>query len=115
MFRKKDDLEEYYKERKKEKKYNKYEIELERKVLGKENHQIFQKFLGIIIGVAGIAFIISILIKQSFIIRIMDNPILTVVSGFIIPVIFFITAFFLESTGNENKKRMERGNGKKRY
>ena len=35
----------------------KYEIELERKVLGKENHQIFQKFLGIIIGVAGIAFI----------------------------------------------------------
>ena len=51
MFRKKDDLEEYYKERKKEKKYNKYEIELERKVLGKENHQIFQKFLGIIIGV----------------------------------------------------------------
>lgn len=41
MFRKKDDLEEYYKERKKEKKYNKYEIELERKVLGKENHQIW--------------------------------------------------------------------------
>lgn len=105
MFRKKDDLEEYYKERKKEKKY---EIELERKVLGKENHQFFQKFLGIIIGLAGIAFIISILIKQSFIIRIMDNPILTVGSGFIIPVIFFIIAFFLESTGNENKKTDEK-------
>ena len=104
MFRKKDDLEEYYKERKKEKKYDKYEIELERKVLGKENHEIFQKFLGIIIGVAGIAFIISILIKQSFVIKIMDSSIGAIISAFTIPVLFFIFAFFLESDENENKK-----------
>ena len=104
MFRKKDELEEYYKERKKEKKYDKYEIQLERKVSGKKNNQIFQKFLGIIIGVAGIAFIISILVKQSFIMKIMDNPILTILSGFTVPILLFITAYFLESNKNENKK-----------
>ena len=104
MFRKKDDLEEYYKERKIRKHDNKYEMELERKVLGKENKKTGQKILGTILGIIGIIFILCILIKQPFIMGIIDSHVSTVICIAIFPVLFFVSAFFIEHDEETNEK-----------